>query len=681
MPFHLVYNYYDQSQALAVWYDLFLVVLDKHAPVRKRRVRKSEPPTLLTDEIVKAMELRDNLRKQKLHTEYKKQRNYVQYLIREAKKKSLQEIVGEGKDISAVWKGLNFLTNKSKHPEDIPDNLTAEVFNKHFLSTADALIATVKASSVVSNPLEKIQRFCSERLSQNDQFKIPPIAVYEVGHYISHMKNKHSSGIDWINGNILQLSLPYTVDTLTYIYNLCITNTFYPDAFKTAKTIPLPKTNDLTDPNNFRPISVLSTLSKPLEKHIQHHLQQYLEGHSLISDFQSGFRPHHSCQTILTHLTNKWLLEINQSNMSAAVFLDFRKAFDLIDHTVLIKKLNFYLKNSSSVTFFKSYLEGRKQSVYLNGTFSSEGCVKYGVPQGSILGPTLFSLFINDLPLHISNENTLCEMFADDSTLHASGNTVQQITNSLQTSLDDVINWCSLNNMILNPDKTEAMLITTRQKLQRNPPDLKLFINDCPIKQVSEHNLLGVVIDDQLQWQPHINKTCKTVSKKLYLLSRIKTVIDLPTRKLFYNAYIKPHFDYVSNLWDGCSENQFKKLNSLHRRAAKLILSDQNITNDERLVVLNMLPLKKTLFFNKSIFMFKIINSDSPRYLHDLFKFTNNPYGDRKKNLQVVHPRIDLCKTSLSFSGASLWNSLPKALKTLSSLKTFKEGMLKLLWS
>ena len=272
-------------------------------------------------------------------------------------------------------------------------------------------------------------------------------------------------------------------------------------------------------------------------------------------------------------------------------------------------------------------------------------------------------------------------MFADDSTLHASGNTVQQITNSLQTSLDDVINWCSLNNMILNPDKTEAMLITTRQKLQRNPPDLKLFINDCPIKQVSEHNLLGVVIDDQLQWQPHINKICKTVSKKLYLLSRIKTVIDLPTRKLFYNAYIKPHFDYVSNLWDGCSENQFKKLNSLHRRAAKLILSDQNITNDERLVVLNMLPLKKTLFFNKSIFMFKIINSDSPRYLHDLFKFTNNPYGDRKKNLQVVHPRIDLCKTSLSFSGASLWNFFPKASKTLSSLKTFKEGMLKLLWS
>ena len=145
--------------------------------------------------------------------------------------------------------------------------------------------------------------------------------------------------------------------------------------------------------------------------------------------------------------------------------MDLKKAFDLIDHNILLKKLKIYFRNKSTVLLFKSYLEKRTQMVYLNDNFSSEGQIPFGVPQGSILGPILFSLFINDMPLHISNENT-CEMFTDESTLHFSGKTITEISNILQSSLNDVNEWCVSNNMVLNPAKTETMLIATRQKLQ-----------------------------------------------------------------------------------------------------------------------------------------------------------------------------------------------------------------------
>ena len=461
----------------------------------------------------------------------------------------------EENNTAGIWKGLNSLINGSNHTRDIPHDLTAEMFNNHFLSVPQNLISHFQTTNDLN--LDKISSFCDAKVAPDNCFVVPPMTVLDVGKHISKLKNKKSSGLDGLNANTLQLSLPFTVETLTYIYNLCIDANIFPSALKKAKTIPLPKTSDLSDPNNYRPISILSTLSKPLEKHIHQHLQDYLEDNCLLHRFQSGFRPHHSCKTAVTHITNKWLLEINKSNMTGVIFMDLKKAFDLIDHNILLKKLKIYFRNESTVLLFKSYLERRTQMVYLNGNFSSEGTIKFGVPQGSILGPVLFSLFINDMPLHISDENTTCEMFADDSTLHFSSRTVAEISNSLQSSLNDVNEWCVSNNMVLNPAKTETMLIATRQKLQLNVPSLDISLNGTPIKQVDEHELLGVTIDSQLQWQPHIEQICKIISRKLYLLSRIRFIVDEPTRKIFFHAHIKPHFDYCSNVWDGCSENIF----------------------------------------------------------------------------------------------------------------------------
>ena len=284
--------------------------------------------------------------------------------------------------------------------------------------------------------------FCREKRGPSRAFYIPLLTVYEVGKLITSLTSKRSMGPDNIPTYLLKLALPYVVEPLTYIYNLCIQKNVFPKIFKTAKVIPLRKNTDRTDPNNFRPISLLSVLSKPLERHVHNHLSTFMEKHNLFHTLQSGFRSKHSCHTALSAMCDVWLSAVDRSEIVGAVFLDFKKAFDLVDHTILQQKLRVYLNNSSVIPFFQSYLSDRSQYVCANGKLSAVGTIQSGVPQRSVLGPLLFCIFINDLPLHIQDKKVRTSLFADDSSLDTSGKTVNEIEVTLQKSLNDVSGWC-----------------------------------------------------------------------------------------------------------------------------------------------------------------------------------------------------------------------------------------------
>ena len=344
----------------------------------------------------------------------------------------------------------------------------------------------------------------------------------------------------------------------------------------------------------------------------------------------------------------------------------------MVHHGKLIDKLTLYLRDTTTLKLFRSFLDNRQQCVHVNGKVSAFGTLKTGVPQGSVLGPVLFCLFINDLPMHFSNRKVVCTMFADDTTLYTSSNSTDTIANTLQKSLDELSCWCLSNHMVLNPSKTKYMLVTTRQKHQLRPLSLSLFLGSLPLQRVNNHKVLGVIIDDHLDWNSYTHKLCHKISSNLFLLSKLRHFVDIQTCKIFFNAHILSHINYASTLWDSCSDVNFKRVNSLYRRASKLIIPNKHLTTDDKMILLNLAPLRKHLQLNKCVFMKKILEGHAPTYLSNLFKHSSIR---GRKHFVLPQPRIDLFKSSLSYSGVVLWNILPEDIKQTKTLTTFKDKL------
>ena len=228
------------------------------------------------------------------------------------------------------------------------------------------------------------------------------------------------------------------------------------------------------------------------------------------------------------------------------------------------------------------------------------------------------------------------------------------------------------NKCVYTLKKTKCMVIATRQKHQRSPLRLKLDINSKTVVQVKELRVLGITIDDEFKWQSHVSNICKTVSKNIFLMSQLKRYVSSQTLKIFYSSHILPHISFSSTVWDDCGETHLIKLNSLHRRAAKLLLPDKNSSKDEKMKALSILPLQKQLYFNKAVLMFKVNRRMTPSYIISLFTESNN----RTNRYVLPKPGIDLYKTSLSFSGSTYWNSLPVAIKTVGTINSFKRELI-----
>ena len=244
-------------------------------------------------------------------------------------------------------------------------------------------------------------------------------------------------------------------------------------------------------------------------------------------------------------------------------------------------------------------MSNRYQYVSINCKISPLGNVYCGVPQGSILGPLLFCIYINDFPLSLSDKSVRCDLFADDSNLHTKDKSITTIETSLQIAINDAASWAKNNKMILHPSKSKSMVITTRQKHQLAPLRLNLFLQTVPIEQVDRHKVLGVIIDQRLNWDGHISQLCKKLSKNIYLLSKLAQVADHKSLLIFAHAHIFSHIDYASTLWDNASENSIKPLNSIYRRVAKLILKGDILSTNEKLKELSLLPLHGRCLFNK----------------------------------------------------------------------------------
>ena len=418
-----------------------------------------------------------------------------------------------------------------------------------------------------------------------------------------------------------------------------------------------------------------SSIISTLEKHVNKHLMAYMNKYNLIHESQSGFRQKHSCQTALIKLTDKWMADIDKGNTIGSMFIDFRKAFDLVDHEILIQKLAVYKLNNASLRWFISYLEARQQTIQYDRGLSSFSNIKSGVPQGSILGPTLFLLFVNDLPLFL--KHCYCDLFADDTTVHTSSPDTNTINEEISADFLQIINWSKRNKLPINLDKTTYMLLNARKRVDATD-HLELNIDAKSIKQVSKQKLLGIVIDENLSWTPQIDNLCSILASKISLLKHISAYVPQDVQKMFYQAYILPILDYGSNTWGTTSTANIERLSKLQKRAARIILKADFMTPSSYMFEqLGWQTIPKRLLYNKSVLVYKALNDLTPTYITNLLTPVSQAHSRSLRSsenglLSIPRSRSALFDRSFSYSASKLWNVLPLNLRTASSLNEFK---------
>ena len=485
---------------------------------------------------------------------------------------------------------------------------------------------------------------------------------------------KKATGLDQIPSKLLKLAADIVGPSLAGIFERSINTGIFPAEWKLARVTPIFKKGSKSDLDNYRPISVTPIVSKIFERIVFDQLYQYLNENNLLTNCQSGFRSLHSTLTALLEATNNWSVNIDNGLLNGVVFIDLKKAFDTIDHEILLRKLASYGADKNALAWFDSYLSHRSQKCNVNGNLSNAKELSCGVPQGSIIGPLLFLIYINDLPNSLSIASA--KMFADDTHISVSATNQTDLETSVNAELNNLNCWLKANRLSLNIAKTEFMIIGSRQKLlAEGNPEPRIRIDNKSIEKVTHTRSLGLIIDNRLTWAIHISEISKKVSMAIGAMKRIRPCITTAAAVQTYNFLILPHFDYCSPVWDGLNNELSEKLQKIQNRAARVITKTSYDTRSRLLrKKLHWDTLAVRRKKQKVTLVFKTLNKKSPVYLQDLFTPYCTDYNLRnsEQKLALPIPRTNYLKRSFSYDGAILWNNLPQQVRIIDSLGQFK---------
>lgn len=459
-----------------------------------------------------------------------------------------------------------------------------------------------------------------------------------------------------ITKSIINLIAP----KLALIFNKCIKRGVFPDLMKCSKVIPLFKAGSTSDPTNYRPISVLPTFSKIFEKLILNQIQSHFSINNLLHKKQFGFTRGRSTTDagveLLENIFNTW----DDSHDALGVFCDLSKAFDCVSHDTLVRKLRHYGIRNTALDLLISYLGNRIQRVDVNGQRSQGSVVAMGVPQGSILGPFLFLVYINDLPHAIKDDQQIV-LFADDTSLLFKLKRQQPVTDDVNETISKIVNWFNANNLLLNQKKTKCIrfLIPNVRQIKTS-----VSINGEELDLVDTTKFLGITLDSKLQWGPHINQLSKKLTSAAYAVYKIRQLTDVETARLVYFSYFHSVMSYGILLWGNAAD--IHTIFVLQKRAIRAIYNlNRRHSLKDLFKEINVLTVASQYIYENLMYVKKNINVFMKN--SDIHKVNTR----NKNNLILPKTRLQKINNSFMCQSIRFYNKIPSHIKEL-SLNKFK---------
>ena len=695
--------YTDIDLAYNDFYNKLMPLIDTLAPIKESRIKSDSQPWF-DCEIAEKISIRDKLlkkyKKSRLHIDndlYKSAKNDVQILIKNKKKSyfqdKLEENVGKPKKL---WKILTSMGLNKKIPSSsniclefnnkktFDCKTNAEIFKGFFSNLATDLLSMLPIPPGRFNIQSVIEYYKSKNIGASC-FNFNSIDESLIQKHLENTKITKASGIDNMLGIFLKDGAEFICKPLTQICNLSIKLSTFPQNFKIAKLKPLYKKGSKTEPKNYRPISLLPLLSKIIEKIIHDQTKTFLDKHNILYKYQSGFRTNFSTNTCLAYLNDKISTGFDNGLYTGMILIDLQKAFDTINHSILLEKMNAIGFSKEVILWFKSYLEDRTFQVAVGNIISTAGNINCGVPQGSILGPLLFLLYVNDMSQSVSCEILL---YADDTCLLYQHKDVKIIEKVLNNEFSNLCDWFVDNRLSIHfgEDKTKSILFASKGRVKK-ADSLNIIYNNIEIKQNSKVKYLGCILDETLSGESMALHVINKVNNKLKFLYRKNSFLSEDLRRLLCNALIQPHFDFACTSWYPNLNKGFqKKLQIMQNKCVRFCLRLHNRSHigSEEFQKINWLPVEERFRQCAITQTYKFLNKQSPQYMSELFICVEN---DRRMTRASLHKLYQPCRKStqgqrsLSYLGPSIWNSLNEELKTSASVNSFKHNIKKFFFS